>query len=335
MSYPLVSILTPFKNTSKYISECIESITNQTYTNWELLIVDDNSTDNSYSIVASFAKKDNRIKLYKFDGQGIIEALRVAFHNSSGNFITRMDSDDIMHSNKIEYMVNDLLCYGKNHIALGLVKYFCETKIGNGFKRYENWLNSITIKGTNFNEIYKECVIASPCWMVFKEDLIKCDAFNPNRYPEDYDLAFRFLKQNLKCIPNQNVIHFWRDYKTRTSRTHKHYAQNSFLDLKIYFFLDLHYDANRQLTVWGAGQKGKTIAKLLQKHNIPFLWICDNPNKIGKTIYGKTMYNFEYLNTLDKPQSIVTVANTKAQREITSYFNLQQMKAMTDYFFFC
>ena len=68
-----------------------------------------------------------------------------------------MDSDDIMLSNKISSMADDLLNYGTGHIALGMVKYFSEKELGNGYKNYETWLNSLTSKGLNFNEIYKEC----------------------------------------------------------------------------------------------------------------------------------------------------------------------------------
>ncbi len=335
MQLPLISILIPFKNTSKYLKQCIDSIINQSYSNWELLIVDDGSTDNSYDIVSSYSENDPRIKLYNNDGNGIIEALRLAFKHSSGEFITRMDSDDIMTPNKLEVMVNSLLDYGKGHIALGLVTYFSEEGINDGYSSYEKWLNKLTRKGENYSEIYKECVIPSPCWMVFKEDFIKCGAFEPNRYPEDYELTFRFYKYDLKCIPSNNMLHYWRDHPIRTSRTHEHYAQNHFIDLKLRYFLELHYNASRPLTIWGAGHKGKTVAKTLVDKNIPFHWICDNRKKINKHIYSQQLREFKYLEHLKNPQSIITVANSEAQKEIRDYLHKQNMKSMDDYFFFC
>ena len=178
-------------------------------------------------------------------------------------------------------------------------------------------------------------MIPSPCWMLHRDDFIACDGFNPNRYPEDYDLAFRFYKARYTCIPCDKVLLNWRDYSTRTSRTHEHYAQNHFLDLKVLYFLELNYDASRPLAIWGAGVKGKTLAKLLIKKDVPFYWICDNPKKIGKHIYEQELLNFNYLLQLNKPQSIVTVANEKAQQEIKQYFKNQNMQSMIDYFFFC
>ena len=71
MLEPMVSILIPFKNTALYLDDCISSIINQTYTNWELIIVDDSSNDNSYKIVNSYAINDSRIRLYKNEDNGI------------------------------------------------------------------------------------------------------------------------------------------------------------------------------------------------------------------------------------------------------------------------
>jgi len=172
MQNPLISILIPFKNTEEFLPECLQSIINQSYTNWELLIVDDNSTDESFNLVESFANKDSRIKLFKNNGFGIISALRLAFSKSKGELVTRMDSDDIMFPNKLEVLSNNLIKNGRKHIAIGLVKYFSEAGIGDGYSKYETWINNLTFQGSNYSEIYKECVIPSPCWMVYREDLI-------------------------------------------------------------------------------------------------------------------------------------------------------------------
>ncbi len=335
MQKPLVSILTPFKNTSAFIAECLQSIIEQTYENWELVIVDDHSKDQSFEIVKTFAEKDRRIKLLKSPGNGIIDALRFALKNSTGSLITRMDSDDIMLPKKLETLVSKLVHHGKRHVAICLVQYFSENGVGPGYKSYEYWLNSLTKTGKNYTEIYKECVIPSPCWMVFKEDLIACDGFNPNVYPEDYDLTFRLYKDGLKCIPCNDIIHKWRDYAIRTSRTHEHYAQNHFTSLKVHHFLDIDYNPTKTLVIWGAGTKGKLMASILLERHIPFEWICDNPNKIGKSIYGKKLLDFKSLSKIKNPQSLITVANKGAQKEIRAFLAELKLNPVKDFIFFC
>jgi len=240
-----------------------------------------------------------------------------------------------MSKHKLKTMKEQLLKHGKKHIALGLVSYFSETILGDGFKRYETWLNRLISQGISFNEIYKECVIPSPCWMVYREDLDKVGAFSHNRYPEDYDLAFRFYQNQLKCIASDQVLHYWRDYSFRTSRTHENYADNGFLAIKMHYFLELDYDKKKNLVVWGAGKKGKTIAQTLLDKKIDFSWVCDNPKKIGKEIYGKILLDVTVLNNLKHLQSIITVANPMAQNHIKAYlYNREEMKN-EDCFFFC
>jgi glycosyltransferase involved in cell wall biosynthesis len=331
----LVTIIMPVKNTSAYLYVCLESIIGQTYSNWELIAVDDGSTDDSLKVLREFGKRDSRIKVYLNEGSGIIQALRFAYRKSSGKFITRMDSDDIMNKDKIRVLSENLQKEGLGSVAIGLVKYFSDDGLGEGYRKYEKWLNSLTEKGASYEEIYKECVIPSPCWMVYRKDLDLCGAFDCDKYPEDYDLTFRFYKNGLTPIPCTEVLHYWRDYPNRTSRTHEHYADSTFMEIKTNYFLELDYQPEKKLVVWGAGSKGKYIAQRLKTEGIDFIWICDNPKKIGKHIYDHELLAFQELENVANPQSLITVANEFAQREIREYLKERNQTSMKDFYFFC
>jgi len=331
----LISILTPFKNTSEFLPECIESVQSQTYTNWELILVDDGSTDESLSIAAEFVKADSWVQLLTNEGTGIIEALKLAYSHSRGTLITRMDSDDIMHPQKLEIMSGQLQEWGIGHLAVGQVKYFGDKPISIGYLEYEGWLNAMTNQGTNFLEIYKECPIPSPAFMVHKSDLDKCGGFDSKVYPEDYDLAFRFYKGELKCIPCSKVLHNWRDYDQRTSKTSEHYSIPYFVKLKTQHFLDIDRDPTRQLTVWGVGDKGKEVCKVLQQNNHAFKWISVHPGKLGQTIAGKEIRSLQQFEMFENPQSLITLKDEKAQEEIKDYMDKRGLHEMLDYFFFC
>lgn len=331
----LISVLMPVKNTAIFLEACLNSILQQTEKHWELIAIEDHSSDESWSILQRFAKKDKRIKALQNTGNGIIDALKLAYKNSSGELITRMDSDDIMLPEKLAVLKNQLTQNGVGHLATGQVQYFSADGLGDGYKKYQNWLNGLTAKGNNFKEIYKECVIPSPCWMLHRADMDKCQAFLPNRYPEDYDLCFRFYENSFKVIPNDQVLHQWRDYPNRTSRTDKNYADNRFLDLKVHYFLKLEQDKKRPLVLWGAGKKGKLIARQLIAAKVNFHWVCNNDKKIGKDIYGKVLLPFNVLQKWEEPQIIISVAGDLAQGEILSYLQNKQVKAGEDYYFFC
>jgi len=312
---PLVSILMPAKNVEAYIAECLESVLEQSYDNWELIVVNDNSDDLTKLILQEYALNDSRIAVIDNEGSGIIDALQLAFQNCEGDYITRMDSDDKMAPQKIEKLVNALLKNSAGHVATGYVKYFSENELGNGYKKYESWLNKLTESENNYSEIYKECVIASPCWMTYRDDFIKVGGFD-GPYPEDYDLCFRFRNNNLKVIGLKEVLHYWRDYDNRTSRTDSNYADNSFMDLKVHHFIKQDLDSKKELVLWGAGKKGKTIAQKLIDSNIDFMWVCDNVNKIGHNIYGKTLLEFNDSLLSSESQVIVAVAQKGAQEAI-------------------
>jgi glycosyltransferase involved in cell wall biosynthesis len=312
----VITILTPFRNAEPYFAECIQSILDQTYENWELILVDDDSTDESQCTALSFQAKDARIHLYKNDNPGLIQALRLAFSKSSGQFITRMDADDIMPPNKLMDLRHVLVSKGNKHVAVGFVKYFSEQTLGEGYTFYENWLNTLTQQEDNYKEIYRECVIPSPNFLIHKADLESIDAFNPSIYPEDYDLAFRMYKNDFKVVSTNSLTHYWRDHQNRSTRTQAHYQILNFIPLKVKHFVEIDYNSSKTLVLWGAAKKGKLIARQLIERKIPFKWVTENPQRIGHNVYDVIIEDGkDYLDTSDS-QVILAVSNRKEQEEI-------------------
>lgn len=332
---PLISILMPVYNTASFLEDCLDSILAQEEQDWELLAVNDGSTDQSGSILQKYAQRDPRIKVFTNDGKGIITALRLALQQSSGSLITRMDSDDRMSPQKLNLLRAHLLQAGKGYLATGLVDYFSSQTLGDGYRRYQTWLNQLTLTSDNYSDIYKECVLPSPCWMCHREDLLACGAFDPDSYPEDYDLCFRFYKKKLQVIGIPQVLHYWRDYPARTSRTDPNYADQYYLDLKMRYFLEIDYEKGKNLFLWGAGKKGKYLAKRLQAKQIPFRWLTNNPRKIGHDIYGIKLEDVVGLNAVQQPQIILSVAGPEDQKEILDFMAQRQWKKGIDFFAFC
>lgn len=330
----LISILMPVKNTECFLTDCISSILDQTDKNWELIAIDDHSTDDSAQIIRKFSNQDSRISLVTNNGNGIIQALRTALNESRGTFITRMDSDDIMAPEKLASLKHILLKNGPGHISTGMVKYFSNTILGNGYINYQNWLNNLSSNESNWDEIYKECVLPSPCWMTYKSDLIKCDAFDSNIYPEDYDLCFRFFKNNLKIKSCNQILHFWRDHSSRTSRNNPVYRHQTYFDLKLKYFFDFWTKEN-QLVLWGAGKKGKLLAKKIKQDGPSFLWVCNNQKKHGKYIHDIKIDDYSKIISIKTPKIIVSVSSPKDIIEIKTFLNKNSLINNYHYFFFC
>lgn len=321
----LISILMPVRNAAPFLEQCLQSITDQSDPDWELIAVDDHSTDQSHHTLVEWSQNDGRISALKNTGRGIIPALRLAYNKSRGTLITRMDADDIMAKSKLFDMRQVLHESGHGHVAVGLVKYFSEDKLQAGYMRYQEWLNRLTSAGKNYSEIYKECVVPSPCWMMHREDLDKIGAFRPDTYPEDYDLCFRMYQHQLKVLPINKTLHHWRDHSSRASRTDDHYADNRFLDLKLSYFLKLDHQALSPLVVWGAGKKGKLVTQWLQEQDRGFQWVTDNIRKVDTSIYGKKIETTDILNELEGANILLLVANPDEQSQI-----MQRLEEMSE-----
>lgn len=261
---PDVSILMPLKNASPFLDETLQSISRQTMQSWELVIVDDGSIDDSVKIALKWAEKDARIRvLYNLES-GIIPALKHALHHSAGRYITRMDADDLMPQDRLKVMSKALASSKPKTVITGLVHYF-GAKISKGYQAYEQWINEINVQNKQWQQIYRECVIASPNWMVRRGEL----QLDQLTYPEDYDLVFDWYKRGfqVKCIPKVTLL--WREHPARTSRNSLHYQQEVFFKLKISRFLELDLqDAN--LCLWGNNQKTALIKKLLDTRKIAY-----------------------------------------------------------------
>jgi len=327
----MISIVMPMRNAMPYLTECIESIINQTQKNWELIVVNDHSTDNSFDILSQFAKNDERISVINNKGKGIIDALQLAYSKTSGQYISRMDADDIMPEKKLELMRSQLI-QQPNSVVTGKIKYIGEN-LREGYQKYEVWMNTMMDKHTHYEQMYRECVIPSPAWMISRILFDKIGGFTPNTYPEDYDLTLRMYKAKIPIVAVKELVHIWRDYQERTSRNDPNYSFNSFEVLKTQYFIDVDYDDSKALVLWGGGKKGKKIAQLLIKHNIPFIFACNNPKKINQDIYGKNMENIETIfNSSTQYQSIIAVANPEDQIEIKNTLNTQ-LKNVEPYWF--
>lgn len=117
----LVSVIVPAYNAEKYISECVSSVLNQTYSDWEMIIIDDGSTDNTIDIIKEFENEDQRISLYKMtQNGGVARARRKALEMANGQYIAFLDSDDMWKSQKLE---KQLRFMKYNNLAFSMTSY--------------------------------------------------------------------------------------------------------------------------------------------------------------------------------------------------------------------
>ncbi|WP_258086293.1 glycosyltransferase family 2 protein [Xenorhabdus bovienii] len=184
---PKVSIITPMYNAEKYISTTIDSVISQSLQDWEMIIVDDCSSDKSCYIVEKYIESDARIRLFKFGtNSGTAAARNQAINLASGRFIAFLDSDDIWIHDKLEKQLNYMI---ENSIAFSYGDYF--TFIDNAKNINGKF---IAPKSTNINDICKTCNIG--CLTVMLDRLSLSDIKIPNSPKEDYAAWITILKYN-------------------------------------------------------------------------------------------------------------------------------------------
>lgn len=194
MCGPLVTVVTPSYNSSRFIEHTIKSILNQTYKNWELLIVDDCSTDDSYVVIKSYADQDKRIRLIKLEeNSGAAVARNVGIENACGRFIAFLDSDDTWHPEKLEQQVSFML---KNDYAFTYTQYHQVNE--NGDTVGELYFPS----RTNYRNLLKTCVIGCLTAMYDTHKIGKV-YFPLDSTREDFALWLKILKQvdYAYCVP--------------------------------------------------------------------------------------------------------------------------------------
>lgn len=190
----LVSIIMPTYNHGKYISEAIDSVLKQTYINWELIIVNNFSTDNTSDIIKSY--QDQRISEIKFYNDGIIaKARNRGIKSASGKYIALLDSDDLWTSEKLMKQIRIL----KNHNDIILCSTACRS-FPNGFRIP---LISGFNKKISLNQLVKKNIVFNSSVIFKKEAVTNIGTFNENislRTVEDYEFWLRVLLFKNKSI---------------------------------------------------------------------------------------------------------------------------------------
>lgn len=294
----MISILIPFRNAAPWIAEMIASIQAQDFQDWELICINDHSEDESATIVAQLT--DERITLLDNNGKGIIPALQKGLAHAKGEFITRMDADDIMPLGRLQLFHEFLSQAPLRTIVTGKVMYFSQEEFSAGYRKYESWLNERIDNQDHYDQIYRECVIASPNWIARKADLIEHKIFDALVYPEDYHMTFLWKEHGftIKGIPD--VTLHWREHPARTSRNSDIYDQESFFGLKLREFV--RQDLNGSLAILGAGTKGKLCASLLEEQDVEFqLYDLEHAR------YDGAEFSVKPIDELQEDQALIAV----------------------------
>jgi len=284
---PTVSVLLPIYNAAGTLNPAMRSLLRQTFDDFEVIAVDDDSDDGSPNILKQWAKRDRRIKPIFHERVGLIGALNAGLMRAGGKFVARMDADDVSHPRRFELQVALMRAHPEVSVAGCLVRSFPKRSVREGFRIYEAWLNSLIAHEDMVREIFIESPLAHPSTMMRRTELIELGGYEDHGWPEDYDLWLRYHLAGKRFAKVPEVLYFWREHQDRLSRTDPRYAVERFLRAKAHYLAQRPLKGAESVIVWGAGQTGRRLSKHLLREGVRIAAFVDvDSRKIGRTLRG-------------------------------------------------
>ncbi len=284
---PSVSVLLPVYNAAKTLPAALESLFRQTFADFEIIAVDDGSTDASPAILRAAAAEDSRLCPLYLDHLGLVNTLQQGLAACQGEYVARMDADDLCSPERLEQQLEYLRTHPEISVVGCLVEILSLEAEREGFARYAEWLNSLVDLQDIRRDIFVESPLAHPSTMLRREELLALGGYVDNGWPEDYDLWLRYFNAGKQFAKVPQALLQWRDDDERLTRTDSRYSVENFLRAKAHYLSQGPLRNRDAVFIWGAGQMGRRISKHLVRGGAPLVAFLDiDVKKIGATLRG-------------------------------------------------
>ena len=284
---PSVSVLMPCFNASGTLPAALGSLTAQTLVDFQVIAVDDGSTDGTRQLLETWATQDKRIQLVSQAHQGIVVALNLGIDLCQAEYIARMDADDLSHPARFTRQAEFLDQHPEIALVGSQVRGYPPDQIREGFSVYMDWQNALLSDQEIRREIFVESPLAHPSVMMRTVDLLEVGGYQEHGWPEDYDLWLRFYLAGKYFAKLPEVLLDWREHPGRLTRQDSRYSLENFLRTKAHYLVQGPLQGRDALLIWGAGMTGRRLSKHLLRKGAPLQAFVDiDPQKIGRTRHG-------------------------------------------------
>jgi glycosyltransferase involved in cell wall biosynthesis len=318
MTTPLISVLLPVRDAGAYLDECMASLGRQTLDDFEVVAVDDGSTDGSAEALDFWAARDPRVRVVHREQEGLVATLNAGLEVCRAPFVARMDADDISHPRRFELQVAEMEDLPWVGVVSCLVRHFPWHGVGEGYRIYEGWLNSLSTPEAIGRERFVESPVAHPSVLVRREAYDLVGGYHDTEWAEDYDLWLRLLEARVSVSKVDRYLYFWREHTERLTRVDGRYSVENFLRCKAKYLLSGPLADCERVVVWGAGQTGRRLSKHLLRGGAPIEAFVDiDPEKIGGTLRERPIIDPDDLSLLMGSDTIILAAvGSRGAREL-------------------
>ena len=284
---PAVTVLMPVRDAAATLGSCLDSIQAQSFTDFELLVIDDDSSDATHQMVSERAAADPRIRLLRAPRRGLVACLNAGLGQARASLIARMDSDDVMDRERLGLQRDYLQQHPDVGVVASRVRAFPTDRVQAGTREYLRWQNACLDSDALRDEVYVECPITHPSAMFRLATVIAAGGYRDGDFPEDYELWLRLTAGGCRMAKIDRCLLHWRQRDDSLSRRDPRYSRDAFDRLRArYLALDGRLGSGRPLVFWGAGRRTRQRARhFVALGFAPCAWIDVDPRKIGNRIH--------------------------------------------------
>ena len=284
-----VSVVMAVRDAAATVAAALDSVLRQTFGDFEFFVVDDGSRDGSVEIAQEFAAGDSRVRVVAREWEGLVESLVHGMGLARGEYMARMDADDVAMPARFERQVEMLDNEPEAGVVSSLVEIVSDGRLGSGMRRYEQWVNGLCSHDDICRELFVESPLPHPSVMMRAEAMRAVGWYRVQpEWPEDYDLWMRMWRAGYRFGKVPEVLLRWRYSPQSFSQIDQRYLPERFMAVKLHYLRESYLqDEPREIMLWGAGRVGKRWMQALAREGIPVGRAIDVAlRKIGRTIHG-------------------------------------------------
>lgn len=253
---PLISVIMPVRNAAGTVGAAIDSITNQTFKRFELIVVNDGSTDETGHILNGY--NDPRLTVIHQNHKGIAKSLNKAIQLARSPLIARMDADDVSSPERLKMQYLYLQKHPDTGVVSSLVRFKGDCDRHRGYFLYCRWVNTLVSAHDIYVNRFVDSPLAHPTVLFRKEMIDNYGGYDESELPEDYELWLRWMEKGVRFAKVDKELLTWSDLPNRLSRIHSNYSREAFYKIKTRYLANWIYRkyhaALPEIWIWGMGK---------------------------------------------------------------------------------
>ena len=250
---PIVSVLLPVRNAAPWIDAALASLARQTMRDFEIVAVDDGSTDETPARLARAAEREPRLVLVRASSRGLPQALEIARGVARAPYLARHDADDLSHPRRLEVQLAFLAAHPRVDVVGCRVRLFPASFVRDGMRRWVRWHNALLDHDAMARDVLVESPLAHGTAMFRRRALEKVGGWRERDWPEDVDLWIRMLAAGSRLGKCPETLYAWRQHAASATRTDPRYGTDRFLALKLDALVHGLLSGERVATLVGVG----------------------------------------------------------------------------------